>query len=127
MTLIGLFTGIGGFRPAASASVTRRVWAPGNDAEVAKACGTSFPITPAGCIRQARVRDVPPRDLLCAGFPCRPFPVIGNLKGAGSGNGRGTPPNRVVRTAKAGRPRAMPPGNARRLRNGPGRPMDSPV
>ncbi|MCP2729306.1 DNA cytosine methyltransferase [Limnofasciculus baicalensis] len=79
---VELFSGIGGFRLAAQERNIQTVWA--NDS-CPKACNvyqTSFgnKELKQGDIREL-VNEIPPHDLLTAGFPCQPFSSAGKKDG----------------------------------------------
>ena len=73
-------------------------------------------------IRQVRERDVPPHDLLFAGFPCEPFSIAGvsNKNALGQPHGfrcttQGTLFHELVRIIRHHRPRAFLLENVRHL------------
>jgi len=72
---IDLFAGIGGmrieFEAAGGGCVFTCEWNP----EARKTYGANFPCDHpvAGDIRDVRPQDIPPYDVLVAGFPCQPF------------------------------------------------------
>jgi DNA (cytosine-5)-methyltransferase 1 len=78
---IDLFSGIGGFHIAASDNGGKCVFASEIDIEAAKTYETNFNIKPHGDITKIQAKDIPEHDLLCAGFPCQPFSIIGNRLG----------------------------------------------
>jgi DNA (cytosine-5)-methyltransferase 1 len=78
---IDLFSGIGGFHVAASENGGSCVFASEIDAEAVKTYEANFPLKPEGDITKIKAGQIPDHDLLCAGFPCQPFSIIGNRMG----------------------------------------------
>lgn len=75
------FCGIGGFHEAALSVGVDVVFACDIDDEARRAYYANYGIPPAGDITGIRPTDVPPFDLLFAGFPCQPFSIIGSKQG----------------------------------------------
>lgn len=80
-SFIDLFAGIGGFHYAAQAHGGLCTFASEIDPHAQKAYYTNHEIQPAGDITTIATSDIPEHDLLCAGFPCQPFSIIGQRKG----------------------------------------------
>ena len=80
-SFIDLFSGIGGFHLAAAANGGYCVFSSEIDSEAAKTYELNFHIKPHGDITQIASKNIPSHDLLCAGFPCQPFSIIGNRMG----------------------------------------------
>ncbi|MFA6169904.1 MAG: DNA (cytosine-5-)-methyltransferase [Candidatus Margulisiibacteriota bacterium] len=80
-TFIDLFSGIGGFHIAASDNGGHCVFSSEIDVEAAKTYEENFCLKPQGDITKIKSKDIPNHDLLCAGFPCQPFSIIGNRMG----------------------------------------------
>jgi len=78
---IDLFAGIGGFHQAAVANGGFCVFASEIDVDAKKAYDANYGLQPYGDITKIDVTDIPDHDLLCAGFPCQPFSIIGNRQG----------------------------------------------
>ncbi len=78
---IDLFAGIGGFHQAASASGGKCLFASEIDSDAQKAYEANYGLKPDGDITKVDASDIPEHDLLCAGFPCQPFSIIGNKHG----------------------------------------------
>lgn len=78
---IDLFAGIGGFRLALESFGAECVFS----CEINKnSCLTyekNFGIDPYSDIRQVKPSEIPPHDILCAGFPCQAFSISGKQKG----------------------------------------------
>ena len=111
---VELFAGIGGFRLAADSLGIRTVWA--NDID-AKACAVyrdrfGAESIVAGDVR-VRIDDIPPHDLLTAGFPCQPFSSAGKKQGIE--DPRGTLFQVIVDVLRARRPRYFVLENVKRL------------
>lgn len=79
---VELFAGIGGFRLAADECGFRTVWA--NDMNP-KSCAVYRDCFGDAELREGDIRSlweqIPPHDLLTAGFPCQPFSSAGKKKG----------------------------------------------
>lgn len=80
-TFIDLFAGIGGFHLALEELGGKCVFASEIDPEAIKTYEQNFGMTPAGDITKIAAEDIPPHDVLCAGFPCQPFSKAGKQKG----------------------------------------------
>jgi len=78
---VDLFSGLGGFHLAAAELGGTCVFASEIDNRLRDVYETNFGIRPAGDITLVNPKDVPPHDLLCAGFPCQPFSKAGNQMG----------------------------------------------
>ena len=78
---IDLFAGIGGFHQAAKTSGGECVFSSEIDLEASKAYEANYGIKPHGDITRVNINAIPEHDLLCAGFPCQPFSIIGNKNG----------------------------------------------
>lgn len=110
---IDLFCGIGGFHLAASQNGGKCVFACDIDADARKAYQANFEMEPKGDITQISVDDIPDHDMLCAGFPCQPFSIIGNR--LGFDDIRGTLFFDIVRIIKAKKPRFAVLENVKQL------------
>lgn len=80
MRFIDLFCGIGGFRLALE-KFGRCVFSCDIDEDVRGIYKQNFGEYPAGDITQIKEQDIPPHDVLCAGFPCQSFSLAGKRKG----------------------------------------------
>ncbi len=80
MRFIDLFAGLGGFHLALRRLGHTCVFASELNTQLAELYEKNHGIKPAGDIRVA-FEDVPPHDILCAGFPCQPFSKAGEQKG----------------------------------------------
>lgn len=112
-TFIDLFCGIGGFHIAASKLGLKCLYASDIDEEARKAYSHNFEIMPEGDIVKVDAKDIPDHDLLCAGFPCQPFSIIGKRKGFS--DPRGTMFFEIVRILKEKKPKAFMLENVRQL------------
>ena len=113
MTFADLFCGIGGFHLAASALGLKCAYACDIDERARKAYEANFGITPGNDIIQAKPSALPEFDLLCAGFPCQPFSIIGDRKGLA--DPRGALFREIIRLAREKRPAALVLENVRQL------------
>lgn len=80
LRFIDLFAGIGGFRMAFEAAGHRCVFTSEWDRFARQAYEANFGDTPHGDVRAIEAADIPPFDLLCAGFPCQAFSIAGVSK-----------------------------------------------
>lgn len=76
------FSGLGGFRVGLERLGHTCVFASEIDEPLRQLYKRNFGTLPAGDIRLVRAADVPPHDILCAGFPCQPFSLAGKKQGA---------------------------------------------
>jgi DNA (cytosine-5)-methyltransferase 1 len=99
---IDLFCGIGGFHAAAVSHDLEGVFASDIDVECRAAYEHNYRLTPSGDITAVSEDSIPDHDLLCAGFPCQPFSIIGH--GKGFNDIRGTLFFEIARILKAKQP-----------------------
>lgn len=78
---IDLFCGIGGFRLAMKENQVECVFSSDNDKFAQETYKANFGETPAGDIKKINAEDIPPFEILTAGFPCQPFSYAGEKKG----------------------------------------------
>lgn len=81
MRFIDLFAGLGGFHVGLEKLGHQCVFACEIDPGLREVYEKNFGIRPAGDIRSVKTEDVPPHDILCAGFPCQPFSKAGAQPG----------------------------------------------
>lgn len=104
-TFIDLFAGIGGFRLALESFGLECVFTSEWDKQAQKTYEANFKETPHGDITIIREEDIPPHDILCAGFPCQAFSISGKQKGFE--DTRGTLFFDVARIAKHHKPKVL--------------------
>ena len=113
-TTVELFAGIGGFRVAAETRGMKTVWA--ND-HCPKACMVYRDNFGKDEIREGNIYDyiseIPPHDVLTAGFPCQPFSSAG--KKMGLRDSRGTLFQAIVEVINQRRPHFFVLENVKRL------------
>ena len=80
-SFIDLFAGIGGIRLAFERSGCECVFSSEWDVFAQKTYLANFGETPAGDITKIDAKEIPPFDILTAGFPCQPFSSIGKRQG----------------------------------------------
>lgn len=110
---IDLFCGIGGFHQAMGRLGHTCVFASDIDPKCRRAYSNNYGMEVAGDITQIDAADIPPFDVLLAGFPCQPFSKAGDQLGLD--DTRGTLFNDILRIAKHHRPRWMLLENVRNL------------
>jgi DNA (cytosine-5)-methyltransferase 1 len=81
LRFVDLFAGLGGFHLALANLGHTCVFASELDEELAALYEMNHGIRPVGDIRAVEVSDIPPHDVLCAGFPCQPFSKAGDQRG----------------------------------------------
>ena len=81
MKFIDLFAGLGGFHLALRDLGHECVFASEIDETLKDLYQKNFGLHPAGDIRLIDISDIPPHDILCAGFPCQPFSKAGMQNG----------------------------------------------
>lgn len=106
MKAIDLFCGAGGFRLAMRALGIECVFASEINPTAAAVYADNFGEAPAGDITAIRPADIPPCDLLTAGFPCQPFSAAG-LKLGFEDRTRGTLFFDLCRIIAARRPKML--------------------
>jgi DNA (cytosine-5)-methyltransferase 1 len=80
-TFIDLFCGIGGFHQAMESLGGKCVFASDIDEDCRKTYEANYGIRPAGDITKIEASEIPPHDVLCAGFPCQAFSKAGKRLG----------------------------------------------
>jgi DNA-cytosine methyltransferase len=81
LRFVDLFAGLGGFHVALSKLGHQCVFASEIDGNLQELYERNFGLRPVGDIRDVPVDEVPPHDVLCAGFPCQPFSKAGEQLG----------------------------------------------
>lgn len=108
-----LFCGIGGFHTAAAELGMECVFACDIDEDVRTIYKANYGIKPEGDICQIDAATIPDHDVLCAGFPCQSFSIIG--AGAGFADARGTLFFDLARIIDAKQPSAFVLENVKQL------------
>ena len=78
---IDLFCGIGGFRIAMEETGVECVFSSDNDKFAQETYYANFGEVPQGDIKKIAAKEIPPFDILAAGFPCQPFSYAGEKQG----------------------------------------------
>ena len=113
LRFIDLFCGIGGFHRAARSLGMRGVFACDIDENCRKAYSHNYGLMPHGDVASVSLDDIPDHELLCAGFPCQPFSIIGDR--AGFADARGTLFFEIARIIEAKQPPMVVLENVRQL------------
>ncbi len=112
-TFIDLFAGIGGFHMAATQNGGTCIFASEIDPYAQEAYYENYGIMPFGDITAVGASTIPEHDMLCAGFPCQPFSIIGNRHGFD--DMRGTLFFEIVRILKEKKPSMIVLENVKQL------------
>lgn len=80
LRFIDLFCGIGGFRIAFERAGAECVFSSDWNEKARDTYESNFNERPHGDIYSVADNDIPPHDILCAGFPCQPFSIAGVSK-----------------------------------------------
>ncbi|BDQ27918.1 DNA-cytosine methyltransferase [Helicobacter heilmannii] len=113
LRFIDLFAGIGGIRLAFEQVGGRCVFSSEIDPHARETYHANFKDTPAGDIREIKASDIPPFDILCAGFPCQAFSIIGTQ--GGLNDPRGALFFEIVRILAHHKPKAFLLENVKQL------------
>ena len=81
LNFIDLFCGIGGFHCALSSLGATCVLACDIDENCRKVYKNNWGLEPLSDVKTIKPEDIPPFDILCAGFPCQAFSHAGNQGG----------------------------------------------
>lgn len=104
-TFVDLFAGVGGFRIAMETLGGECVFSSEWDKNAQKTYEANFGEIPEGDITKINVSIIPSHDILCAGFPCQAFSMIG--KRGGFNDTRGALFHDLVRIIDARRPKSF--------------------
>jgi len=119
LKFIDLFCGIGGFRIAMDDACKENNIIPECvfSSDIDKYCQDSYQINfghrPAGDITRVDPKEIPDHDILCGGFPCQPFSIIGQMKGFE--DTRGTLFFHIANIIKEKKPKAFVLENVKQL------------
>lgn len=113
ISFIDLFAGIGGIRIPFDELGHKCVFSSEWDKYACDTYEANFGERPAGDITKIPACDIPPHDLLLAGFPCQAFSIMGKMKGFE--DTRGTMFFEVARILKHHRPKAILLENVKQL------------
>jgi DNA (cytosine-5)-methyltransferase 1 len=113
LTFVDMFCGIGGFHEAGRQLGMECVFACDIDADCRAAYKANYGLQPESDICSLDAKSIKNHDVLCAGFPCQPFSIIGN--GAGFGDARGTLFFELAKIIEAKSPAAFVLENVRQL------------
>lgn len=112
---IDLFCGIGGFHLALSSFGAECVFASDIDPYACNIYEKNFHINPQGDITKIKATQIPDHDILCAGFPCQPYSISGNMQGLDDSQGRGKLFYDIIRIARAKKPKIILLENVKNL------------
>ena len=107
LRFIDLFAGIGGIRKGFEDDKTECVFSCEWDKYAQKTYEANYGEIPFGDITQIEAKDIPPHDVVLAGFPCQPFSSIGKREGIDDEKGRGTLFFDVLRIVKYHKPKMI--------------------
>lgn len=87
---IDLFAGVGGFHLALKKLGCKCVFASELQTDLRELYQKNFDMKCSGDINKVNIKsDIPPHDILCAGFPCQPFSKAGKRQGFADEKERG--------------------------------------
>lgn len=112
---IDLFAGIGGIRLGFESIDGECVFSSEWDSHAQKTYSANFGEVPYGDITKIKAEEIPPFDVLLAGFPCQPFSQAGLKKGFG--DIRGTLFFDIARIVDHHKPKVVFLENVRNLRS----------
>lgn len=113
-TFIDLFAGLGGIRLGFENVGCKCVFSSEWDKDAQKSYEANFGEIPRGDITQIASSEIPTFDILCAGFPCQPFSIIGDKEGFRHET-QGTLFFEIERILREKKPRAFMLENVRNL------------
>lgn len=102
---IDLFAGVGGFQVALNSFGEQCVYSSEWDKYSQQTYKANFGEIPDGDITVVNAKDIPPHDIICAGFPCQAFSISGKQRGFE--DTRGTLFFDIVRIAKYHKPKVL--------------------
>jgi DNA (cytosine-5)-methyltransferase 1 len=113
---IELFAGIGGFRLGMAAANISTIWANDLSELSSQVYRSNFgdDSLVLGDIREINLAEIPPHDILTAGFPCQPFSAAGKKQGVRD-RIRGTLFERIVEILQHRKPQYFLLENVKRL------------
>lgn len=119
LKFIDLFAGLGGFHLALKELGCECVFASEIKDDLRKLYQINFPETPAieGDITTVKPEQIPPHDILCAGFPCQPFSQAGKRQGFNDEKNRGNLFYNILDIVKYHRPKYILLENVATLKN----------
>ena len=115
ISFIDLFSGIGGFRLALESFGAKCLFSIDNNKQAVDTYDINFNADSYGDITLLDEKEVPPHDILCAGFPCQAFSISGKQKGFE--DTRGTLFFDVIRIAEYHKPKLLFLENVGNLKN----------
>lgn len=113
-SFIDLFAGLGGIRLGFERVGGKCVFSSEWDKDAQKSYEANFGEIPRGDITQIASSEIPTFDILCAGFPCQPFSIIGEREGFRHET-QGTLFFEIERILREKKPRAFMLENVRNL------------
>ena len=113
-SFIDLFAGLGGIRLGFENAGCKYVFSSEWDKDAQKSYEANFGEVPRGDIAHISANEIPHFDILCAGFPCQPFSIIGDKEGF-KHTTQGTLFFEIKRILRERKPRAFMLENVRNL------------
>lgn len=104
-TFIDLFCGIGGFRQALESVGGTCVFSSDKNKNARLTYQANYGEIPFGDITKIQAEEIPPFNVLCAGFPCQPFSIAGKQRGFS--DERGTMFFEIIRIVKYHKPEVV--------------------